>query len=169
MKFNSRLTRFDPRDDKLGIFIQFEEKIKTVGVTFIIDEITLLTRIGGITGVGKEILWGILFFIVFFRTSITAAAAAVQQTFGCNCQGTPKKPETCPILPGIGCLIDNVVYRATVTRTDTNQVETYTGSTAQTMKGRWSGHDSDNKHPKHFWYQIHSQTHKTRNWVHIEC
>ena len=74
-------------------------------------------------------------------------AAAVQQTFGCNCQGTPKKPETCPILPGIGCLIDNVVYRATVTRTDTNQVETYTGSTAQTMKGRHKGHTYDMKHP----------------------
>ena len=79
LKFNSRLTRFDPRDDKLGIFIQFEEKIKTVGVTFIIDEITLLTRIGGITGVGKEILWGILFFIGFFRTSITTITKLIYQ------------------------------------------------------------------------------------------
>ena len=75
-------------------------------------------------------------------------AAAVQQTFGCSCQGTPKKPETCPILPGIGCLIDNVIYRATVTRTDTNQVETYTGSTAQTMKGRYRNHTYDMRHPE---------------------
>ena len=74
-------------------------------------------------------------------------AASVQQTFGCSCQGTPKTPETCPILPGIGCLIDNVIYRATVTRTDTNQVETYTGSTAQTMKGRYRNHSYDMRHP----------------------
>ena len=72
MTFNSRLTRFDPRDDRIGLFIQFEKKIKTVGVTFIIDEITLLTRIGGIIGVGKEILWAIVFFFgslkIFFIT-----------------------------------------------------------------------------------------------------
>ena len=74
-------------------------------------------------------------------------AASVQQTFGCSCQGTPKTPETCPILPGTGCLIDNVIYRATVTRTDTNQVETYTGSTAQTMKGRYRNHSYDMRHP----------------------
>lgn len=67
MTFNSRLTRFDPRDDRIGLFIQFEKKIKTVGVTFIIDEITLLTRIGGIIGVGKEILWAIIFFFGFLK------------------------------------------------------------------------------------------------------
>ena len=67
MTFNSRLTRFDPRDDRIGLFIQFEEKIKTVGVTFVINEVTLLTRIGGIIGVGKEILWTIVFFIGCLR------------------------------------------------------------------------------------------------------
>ena len=74
--------------------------------------------------------------------------AAAQKTFGCSCPGTPKKPETCKVLPGVGCLIDNVVYKATVTRTDTNQVETYTGSTAQTMKGRYNNHSYDMKHPE---------------------
>ena len=69
LTFNSRLTRFDPRDDKLGIFIQFEEKMKTV--IFVIDEITLLTRIGGIIGVGKEILSALLFLIGFLRISMT--------------------------------------------------------------------------------------------------
>ena len=68
MTFNSRLTRFDPRDDRIGLFIQFEEKIKTVGVTFVINEVTLLTRIGGIIGVGKEILWTIVFFVFCLRT-----------------------------------------------------------------------------------------------------
>ena len=40
------------------------------------------------------------------------------------------------------------MYKATVTRADTSQLETYTGSTAQTMKGRWSGHDYDIRHPE---------------------
>lgn len=79
LTFNSRLTRFDPRDDKLGIFIQFEEKMKTVGVSFIINEITLLTRIGGIIGVGKEILWAILFLIGFLRISMTTITKLIYQ------------------------------------------------------------------------------------------
>ena len=70
MTFNSRLTGFDPRKKKLGIFIQYEEKMKTVGVSFIINEITLLTRIGGIIGVGKEILWAIVFFIGLLKISM---------------------------------------------------------------------------------------------------
>ena len=70
MTFNSRLTGFDQRKKKLGIFIQYEEKMKTVGVSFIINEITLLTRIGGIIGVGKEILWAIVFFIGLLKISM---------------------------------------------------------------------------------------------------
>ena len=44
--------------------------------------------------------------------------------------------------------MSNVVYKATVTRADTSQVETYTGSTAQTIKGRYNGHQYDIKHPE---------------------
>ena len=51
---------------------------------------------------------------------------AAAQTFKCTCAPL-KKPETCRVLPGIGCQVDNVVYRATVTRTDTGHRETYTG------------------------------------------
>ena len=40
------------------------------------------------------------------------------------------------------------MYKATVTRADTSQVETYTGSTAQTIKGRYNGHQYDIKHPE---------------------
>ena len=57
MKFNSRRTRIDPRDDRIGIFIQLEEKVSVRETKFAIDGITLLTRIGGLIGVGKEFLW----------------------------------------------------------------------------------------------------------------
>ena len=73
--------------------------------------------------------------------------AAVHQVYNCSCM-PQKRRETCKVMPGIGCMVSNVVYKATVTRADTSQVETYTGSTAQTMKGRWRGHDSDIKHPE---------------------
>ena len=54
-----------------------------------------------------------------------------------------KKPETCRVLPGVGCMVDNVVYRATITRTDTNHRETYTGSTYNPLKTRVTQHNSD--------------------------
>ena len=73
--------------------------------------------------------------------------AAVQELHDCNCRPL-KRRETCKVMPGIGCKVANVVYKATVTRADTSQVETYTGSTAQTMKERWNGHMSDIRHPE---------------------
>ena len=75
MKFYSRRTRIDPRDDRIGIFIfifQLEEKVSVRETKFAIDGITLLTRIGGLIGVGKEFLWisviscGLLKFTFFF-------------------------------------------------------------------------------------------------------
>ena len=69
-------------------------------------------------------------------------AAVQNEVYDSTCMPL-KTRETCKVMPGIGCQVSNVVYKATVTRADTSQVETYTGSTAQTMKGRWSGHDYD--------------------------
>ena len=74
-------------------------------------------------------------------------AAVQNEVYDCNCLPL-KTRETCKVMPGIGCQVSNVVYKATVTRADTSQLETYTGSTAQTMKGRWSGHDYDIRHPE---------------------
>ena len=67
---------------------------------------------------------------------------AAAQTYRCTC-GPEKKPETCKVFPGIGCQVDNLVYKATVTRTDTSQRETYTGSTYNFMKIRFNQHNSD--------------------------
>ena len=46
-------------------------------------------------------------------------------------------PETCRVLPGIGCQV------ATVTRTDTSHRETNTGCTYNPLKTRVNQHNSD--------------------------
>ena len=65
MKFDSQRTKFDPRIGKIGTFIQLEEKVTVRETRFKMDEIALLTIIGGLIGVGKEFLW-ILIFPYFF-------------------------------------------------------------------------------------------------------
>ena len=67
---------------------------------------------------------------------------AAAQTYRCSC-GPEKKPDSCIVFPGIGCMVDNLVYKATVTRTDTSHRETYTGSTYKPMKTRFNQHNSD--------------------------
>ena len=57
---------------------------------------------------------------------------------GCNCQGGP---DVCP-LDG-QCQTTELVYQATVKRTDTQTVETYTGLTGGTFKTRYNKHMSD--------------------------
>ena len=68
--------------------------------------------------------------------------AAAQTTYRCSCM-PQKRPETCQVFPGIGCMVDNLVYKATVTREDTNHRETYTGCTYNFMKTRYNQHMSD--------------------------
>ena len=55
----------------------------------------------------------------------------VQTPPGCNCRKFP-----CPL--NNGCLVDKVVYKATVSTNDS--VETYTGLTGNTFKERYGGH-----------------------------
>ena len=86
-------------------------------------------------------------------------AAVQNEVYDCNCMPL-KVRGTCKVMPGIGCQVSNVVYKATVTRADTSQVETYTGSTAQTIKGRWSGHDSDIRHPERSGTYLSKYIHK---------
>ena len=62
---------------------------------------------------------------------------------GCNCQGGP---DTCP-LDG-QCKTDQLVYQATVVRTDTQTEETYTGLTGGTFKIRYNKHMYDFRHEK---------------------
>ena len=59
---------------------------------------------------------------------------------GCNC-GANMDP--CPMEGG--CLVNNVVYKATVTDQD-SKVETYTGLTGSTFKKRYHGHTHSFRH-----------------------
>ena len=63
---------------------------------------------------------------------------------GCNCRGGPP---TCPLAGA--CLTDQLVYKATVTRADTQHVETYTGLTGGTFKSRYYKHMSDFRNVKY--------------------
>ena len=83
---------------------------------------------------------------------------------------------TCKVMPGIGCHMSNAMWstnnKATVARADTSQVQTYTGSTDQTIKYRWRGHDYDMRHPGKsgttLSSYIHKLTSRTRNRLHPE-
>ena len=80
---------FDARDDRYGLFVTFhtevEETILMMMMVMImiqveetrahlsIGKLTLLTRVGGIIGVGKEFLWimiTLLSFILTFKSKI---------------------------------------------------------------------------------------------------
>ena len=58
-----------------------------------------------------------------------------------------RQKESCP-LPG-KCLIESVVYQATVTREDNQQKETYVGHTEGPFKTRYNNHTSSFRNPKH--------------------
>ena len=60
----------------------------------------------------------------------------------CNCSKANRS--TCPLKGN--CLVCCLVYRATVTRMDNCNCETYTGVTAGTFKCRWYGHCHDMTH-----------------------
>ena len=60
----------------------------------------------------------------------------------CNCSKANRS--TCPLKGN--CLVCCLVYRATVTRLDNCNCETYTGVTAGTFKCRWYGHCHDMTH-----------------------
>ena len=57
MKFESTIKTNDPHEKEYGLFIEIEDKVKVLQSKLTINEVTLVTRIGGIIGVGKEFLW----------------------------------------------------------------------------------------------------------------
>ena len=52
---------FDARDDRYGLYIQFDQTVEVTVSKLQIGLKTLATRCGGIIGVGKELLWVIIF------------------------------------------------------------------------------------------------------------
>ena len=56
----------------------------------------------------------------------------------CNCRGGP---QNCPV--GGKCLMEGVVYEATITQVPSGHKETYTGVTARSFKVRFYEHNTD--------------------------
>ena len=48
---------FEPRNDLLGVVVQFAEDIEVSNTGFVLDLLTFMSRLGGIIGVGKELFW----------------------------------------------------------------------------------------------------------------
>ena len=48
---------YDKRQDVYGILVNFQEEVEVIASHWRIEPFTLLTRIGGIIGVGQTISW----------------------------------------------------------------------------------------------------------------
>ena len=48
---------FESRTDQYGLILYFDKEVEVTEVKYSIGFITFLTRLGGIIGVGKELLW----------------------------------------------------------------------------------------------------------------
>ena len=67
--------------DRSGVILSFDSVVEQTNSELQIDKITLLTRCGGIIGVGKNLLWIIIFILSSFATSVS-----ILKTFTCNTQ-----------------------------------------------------------------------------------
>jgi hypothetical protein len=68
---------------------------------------------------------------------------SVPKDKNCNC----RQKDDCPLSQK--CLVESVVYQATVTRDDNNDQQTYVGLTAGDFKTRYNNHTSSFRNPKH--------------------
>ena len=50
----------DEKDDRYGLYVEFHKEVILTSDNLSIEPMTLLTRIGGIIGVGKEFFWIII-------------------------------------------------------------------------------------------------------------
>ena len=64
----------DERNDRYGLYVEFHQEVIFSSNHLSIEPMTLLTRIGGIIGVGKEFFWVIIsmsgFLILFKRHTL---------------------------------------------------------------------------------------------------
>ena len=71
---------FDARDDRYGLYIQFDQTVEVTVSKLQIGLKTLATRCGGIIGVGKELLW----VIIFSFTSLGSCISVCRNLFNIN-------------------------------------------------------------------------------------
>ena len=68
IRYQTDATGFQARSDRYGTYLQFASQVEVLTTHYSITTITLVTRIGGIIGVGKELLWVIIFAVNFLVT-----------------------------------------------------------------------------------------------------
>ena len=71
---------FDARDDRYGLYIQLDQTVDVTVSKLQIGLKTLATRFGGIIGVGKELLW----VIIFSFTSLGSCISVCRNLFNIN-------------------------------------------------------------------------------------
>ena len=71
LNFDVKFRQLEQRHDRYGLYIQFEDTIVITTSTLAINAKTLITRIGGIIGVGKELLWVVVFLCVTLQSALT--------------------------------------------------------------------------------------------------
>ena len=62
---------FDARDDRYGLYIQLDQTVEVTVSKLQIGPKTFFTRCGGIIGVGKELLWVIIFSLTWLGYCIS--------------------------------------------------------------------------------------------------
>ena len=66
-------TGHDLRKDRFGIYVEFNRNVILTSDHFSISPMTFLSKLGGIIGVGKELLWVIISvssYILLFKRKI---------------------------------------------------------------------------------------------------
>jgi len=71
-RFLTRKIGFSTRQDRYGLKIYVNQDVNVKKTHFTITPITLLTRLGGILGVGKEFLWIVITLAAFIVTVFRA-------------------------------------------------------------------------------------------------
>ena len=67
-------TGYDERTDRYGLFVTIDREVEVTQAHLTIPPLTLITRIGGIIGVGKELLWiliTLITYLIVFYTNIS--------------------------------------------------------------------------------------------------
>ena len=76
VNFDVKKQVFEARDDRYGLFIQFEDNVETIHSDIAISPTTLITCIGGLIGVGTELFWVIVLSCSALKT-LTALGGLV--------------------------------------------------------------------------------------------
>ena len=74
MEFESRFTNFNP-NTQWGIGLVFEDAVTVTKSVYQVDKWTLIARVGGLVGLGRNIYWVLPTFVIAALSSASLAMA----------------------------------------------------------------------------------------------